>query len=134
MVSDDWPVEHGGLTFQPIPEEWIGNGVDKRGADPRLLAVSVARSKGHVHVRYLHPTIDAVGMRSWPLYQDDELGWVPRPYVVAAWPRSLPQAAVEPVDEATLVEREFASEIWSGHLVNALARDPNEGGEKRFVQ
>jgi hypothetical protein len=114
MPSESWPVVHDGREFQPIPRTWVEYGIDEVGDGPQCRAVSVARSGGHVYVRYLHPEYDVVDVGSWPLYRDAELGWVPRPYVVGAWPRSIAAGRLTPAAGAAPVERELVAAVWDG--------------------
>lgn len=123
-MTDRYPLEMGDLVYHPVPENWIAAGVDETDEPgPQLLAVSVAKIRGSLKVRYAHPWTgrETVGAMMYPSADGEN-----RPRR-REWARSVSASLLEPVGVLRSPERAHVREIWDGLAESVVDMSPPEG-------
>jgi len=130
-----WPLEIDGREYAPIPSTWIEHGTDRNHGDPRVYAVSVARSaRDMLRIRYIARD-GGVYRQSTPSAPNPTgEGVVPASLAdVHDWPRSIiPPRDVDAVDTARDLELEHLTEIWSD-IIDDVEKDDLASDDRRLA-
>lgn len=115
-ADGDWPVEHDGLEFYPVPESWIthARSFDRGQGRRRLYVVSAAQKGGWLYLRYTDPVTAFVQHQKTTLTRHKR-GVIPRALTNqsrARWPRSITPTR-DPEDHREPCETEHLVALWA---------------------